>query len=84
MELNQLSNNANHNTAVAQVSETVFLPVKTVEREENNNQESQMQSSSNETENIQSLTNSHVENPVDYNINQEAHHDVTDEDAASI
>lgn len=66
MELNQLSNNANHNTAVVQVSETVFLPVKTVEREENNNQESQMQSSSNETENIQSLTNSHVENPVDY------------------
>ena len=66
------------------MSETVFLPVKTVEREENSNQESQMQSSSNETENIQSLTNSHVENPVDYNINQEAHHDVTDEDAASI
>lgn len=84
MELNQLSNNANHNTAVAQVSETVFLPVKTVEREENSNQESQMQSSSNETENIQSLTNSLVENPVDYNIYQEAHHDVTDEDAASI
>ena len=64
--------------------ETVFLPVKTVERGENNNQESQMQSSNNETENIQSLTNDHVDNPTDYNITQEVNHEVTDDEAATI
>ena len=83
-ELNQLPKDVVENTAVVQMPETVFLPVKTVEREENNNQESQMQSSTNETENIQSSTNDHVDNPIDYNITQEVNHEVTDEEAATI
>ena len=83
-ELNQLPNDADENTAIVQAPETVFLPVKTVEREENNNQDYQMQSSSNESENMQSSTNDHVENPIDYNITQEVNHDVADEEAATI
>ena len=83
-ESNQLPNYANENAAVVQVPETVFLPVKMVGREENNSQESQMQSSSNETENIRSSTNDHVDNPIDYNITQEVNHDVTDDEAATI
>ena len=83
-ELNQLPNDANENNAVVQVPETVFPLVKTVQREENNNHESQMQSSSNEIENIQSSSNDHVENTIDNNVTQQVNHDVADEEAASI
>ena len=83
-ELNQLPNDVIENTAIVQMPETVFLPVKTVDREENNNQESQMQSSSNETENIQSSANDHVDSPTDYNITQEVNHEVTDDEAPTI
>ena len=83
-ELNELSNDVIENTTIVQVPETVFFPVETVEREENNNQVSQMQSSSNETENIMSSTNDHVDNPTDYNITQEVNHDITDDEATTI
>ena len=83
-ELNELSNDVIENTTIVQVPETVFFPVETVEREENNNQVSQMQSSSNEAENIMSSTNDHVDNPTDYNITQEVNHDITDDEATTI
>ena len=83
-ELNQLSNDGIGNTAIVQVPETVFLPVEMVEREKNNNQEPQMQSSSNDTENIRPSTTDHVDNSIDNNTTQEVNHEITDDEAATL
>ena len=64
--------------------EIVYVPTNTIKREENNNQESQIRSSSNETKNIKSLTNDYVDNPIDYNITQEVVHDVKNNEAANV
>ena len=64
--------------------EIVYVPTNTIKREENNNQESQIRSSSKEVKNIQSLTNDYVDNPIDYNITQEVVHDVKNNEAANV
>ena len=64
--------------------EIVYVPTNTIKREENNNQESQIRTSSNETKNIKSLTNDYVDNPIDYNITQEVVHDVKNNEAANV
>ena len=64
--------------------EIVYVPTNTIKREENNNQESQIRSSSKEVKNIQSLTNDYVDNPIDYNITQELNHDVKNNEAANV
>ena len=64
--------------------EFVYVPTNTIKREESNNQESQIRTSSNETKNIKSLTNDYVDNPIDYNITQEVNHDVKNNEAANV
>ena len=64
--------------------EIVYVPTNTIKREENNNKESQIRTSSNKTKNIKSLTNDYVDNPIDYNITQEVVHDVKNNEAANV